>query len=163
MKSDEECRCYVDHIVAQHRRLHTMLRQMCAAIIQSVQPDETPSFERITRILKKLREELERHFAQEEGGGCLDEAASRCPSLTGEEERIEAEHPAILAHLDNLLHQAQTLPPTHQNQLALQRAFDQLHDQLLQHELAENRLLAQGFGVQPNGDDADYAPLTHDV
>jgi hemerythrin len=163
MKNDDECRSYINHIVAQHRRLHTMLRQTRGAITDSVQPDETPSFGRIIRVLAKLRDELEHHFAQEEGGGCLDEAVSLCPSLSSEVKQIEAEHPQILAQLDNLRHEAQYLSPTPQNQIALQRAFDQLYRQLHQHEAAENRLLAQGFGLQPNGDDADYTPLIHDV
>lgn len=163
MRTDDECRCYINHIVAQHRRLHAMLREMRDAIVGSVQPDETPSFGRIVRVLVKLREELEQHFAQEEGGGCLDEAVSRCPSLSSEVKRIEAEHPKILAQLDGLIHQAQSLLPTPQNQLALQRAFDQLCRDLQQHETAENRLLAQGFGIQPNGDVTEFTPLIHDV
>jgi iron-sulfur cluster repair protein YtfE (RIC family) len=163
VRTDDECHSYINHIVAQHRRLNAMLRQMRNAILESVQPDEKPSFTVIARILGQLREELEHHFAQEEAGGCLDEAVSRCPALSGEVKRIEAEHPEILAKLDNLMHQARSLSPTPQSQVALQQAFDQLHRQLQKHEAAENRLLAQGFGVQPNGGDANYTPLIHDM
>ena len=163
MRTDDECRCYIDHIVAQHKRLHSMLRQMRTAIHQSVQPDEHPSFAAIAQILARLREELQHHFAEEEAGGCLDEAVSRCPSLSAEAKRIEAEHADILAQLDRLRDEAGSLAPTPQNQLAIQRDFDQLHRQLHKHEAAENRLLADGFGVQANGDDADYTALIHDV
>lgn len=163
MRTDDQCLCYVNHIVAQHRRLHFMLRQMRHAIVESVQPDETPSFAAIVRILTQLREELERHFAEEEAGGCLDEAVSRCPSLSAEAKQIEAEHQEILAQIDRLTEQAGTLPPTPQNQFAIQQAFDQLYRRLQKHEAAENRLLAQGFGVQVNGDEADCTALIHDV
>jgi len=84
MHDDQECRCYVDHLIAEHRRLHALLRHMRAEIAHSVSPDEQPSFNGVARVLARLREELEQHFAQEEGGGCLDEAVSRCPRLAGE-------------------------------------------------------------------------------
>lgn len=163
MRSDDQCLSYVNHIVAQHRRLHAMLRLMRNAIGQSVQPDELPSFAEIVRILARLREELEHHFAEEEAGGCLDEAVSRCPSLSAEAKRIAAEHQEILAQVDGLTEQAGTLAPTPRNQLEIQQAFDRLYRRLQRHEAAENRLLAQGFGVQVNGDDAEYTALIHDV
>ena len=163
MRDDNDCRTFVNHIAAEHRRLHTMLRQMRSAIIESVQPDETPSFAVIAGILARLRQELKEHFAEEEAGGCLDEAVSRCPGLSAEAKRIEAEHPEILGLIDRLSEQAGSSPPTPQNQLAMQRAFDQLYEQLRAHEAAENKLLAQGFGIQANGDDADYTALIHDV
>lgn len=163
MRADDEGRCYINHIVAEHKRLHSMLRQMRHAICHSVQPDENPSFARIAEVLARLREELTHHFAEEEAGGCLDEAVSRCPSLSAEAKRIEAEHADILAQLDRLAEQAGSLPPTPQNQVAIQRAFDQLYRLLHQHEAAENRLLAEGFGIAANGEDADYTALIHDV
>jgi iron-sulfur cluster repair protein YtfE (RIC family) len=163
MRDDQECRCYVDHLIAEHRRLRSLLRQMRAEIAHSVGPDELPSFAGVARVLSRLREELEQHFAQEEGGGCLDEAVSRCPRLAGEEKRIEAEHPQILAEIDRLVAQTKTLPPTHPNQLTVQREFDTLCHQLRDHEKAENTLLAQGFGVPVNGDDVGQKPLILDV
>ena len=163
MRDDQECRCYVDHLIAEHRRLHSLLRQMRAEIAHSVVPDEQPSFNGVARVLARLREELEQHFAQEEGGGCLDEAVSRCPRLAGEAKRIEAEHSQVLAEIDRLVAQTHKLPPTHPNQLALQREFDRLYQKLREHERAENTLLAQGFGVNVNGDENGHKPLILDV
>jgi iron-sulfur cluster repair protein YtfE (RIC family) len=163
MRDDPDCRCYVNHLIAEHRRLHSLLRQLRVAIAHSVGPDEQPSFAGMQRALARLREELEQHFAQEESGGCLDEAVSRCPRLAGEATRIEAEHPQILAEIDRLIAQTQTLPPTHPNQLAAQREFDRLCEQLREHERAENTLLAQGFGVNVNSDESGHTALTMDV
>lgn len=163
MREDPECRCYVDHLIAEHRRLHSLLRQMRSEMAHSVEPDEQPSFAGVQRVLTRLRQELAQHFAEEEGGGCLDEAVSRCPRLAGEAKRIENEHPQILAELNGLIAQSQTLPPTHPNQLALQREFDRLCQQLRQHEKAESVLLSQGFGVTVNGDESRHTALTMDV
>lgn len=163
MRDDHECRCYVDHLVAEHRRLHMLLRQMRAAIAQSVGPDEQPSFGEVTRVVKRLRDELKEHFAEEDGGGCLEEAVSRCPRLAGEAARIEKEHPQLLAGIERLLSAVQTLPPTHPNQVAVQQKFDELCNELRAHERAESALLAQGFGMSVNGDESGKPALMLDV
>jgi hypothetical protein len=162
MRDDPDCRCYVNHLIAEHRRLHSLLRHLRLEMVQSVGLDEQPSFAGVQRVLTQLRQELQHHFAQEDAGGCLDEAVSRCPRLAGEAKRIEAEHPQILAELDRLIVQSQTLPPTNPNHVALQREFDRLCELLRKHELAENTLLAQAFGVVVNGDESGHAALTMD-
>jgi len=162
MRDDPDCRCYVSHLIAEHRRLHVLLRHLRMEMAHSLAPDEQPSFAGVQRVLTKLRQELKHHFAQEDAGGCLDEAVSRCPRLAGEAQRIEAEHPQILAELDRLITQSQKSPPTHPNQLALQHEFDRLCQQLREHEKAENTLLSQGFGVTVNGDESGQAALTMD-
>ena len=159
MRDYSECRHYVDHILAEHQRLHRMLRQMRAAIVSSVQPGATPTFEEVARILGRLRDELQLHFTEEEAGGCLDEAVSRCPSLAAELKRIEAEHPMLLGEITRLIGQANHLEPTVQNKVAMQKAFDRLYLQLRAHEKAENQLLAQGFGTNLNSAESDQPAL----
>jgi hypothetical protein len=163
MPPDDNTHCYTDHVLAEHRRLHAMLRDMRAAIVHSTGPDEPQSFAHVSSILQRLQDELRHHFAEEEGGGCLDEAVSRCPRLSDEVKRVEAEHPEILAEIDRMIRDAGRLPPTTQNQLALQREFDELYRRLHDHEAAENRILAQGFGIAANGEDNIQPPLILDV
>jgi hypothetical protein len=163
MRGEPECRCYADHLIAEHRRLHALLRQMRQAIARGVEPDERPSFDEVARVLARLRQELVHHFAEEEDGGCLDEAVSRCPRLAGEAKRIESEHPQILAEIDRLAAQARELPPTYIHQLAIQREFDRLCQELCAHEKAENTLIAQGFGIAISGEDNAQRPLILDV
>lgn len=163
MREEPECRCYADHLIAEHRRLHWLLRQMRQAITQGVGPDEPPSFDDVTRLLASLREELVRHFAEEEDGGCLDEAVSHCPRLAGEAKRIACEHPLILKEIDRLVAQTRELSPTPVNQLAIKQAFDRLYHDLCAHEKAENTLLAQGLGIAINGEDNVQRPLILDV
>ena len=162
MRDDPDCRCYVNHLIAEHRRLHSLLRHLRLEMTHSLGPDEQPSFAGVQRVLTRLRQELQHHFSQEDDEGCLGEAVSRCPRLAGEAKRIEAEHPQILAELDRLISRSQTLPPTYPNHVALQREFDRLCEQLRKHELAENTLLAQAFGVVVNGDESGHAALTMD-
>jgi hypothetical protein len=161
MRDYEECRPYVDHLLAEHRRLHAMLHQARASIVQSGSPDRDASAEDIVRILRHIRGELEHHFAEEEAGGCLDEAVSRCPRLSAEVKRIEAEHPELLLEIDRLVAQALDSEPSVAHVVALERGFDHLCRQLCAHEAAENGILRQAFGVNVNGEESEQ-PVIHD-
>jgi hypothetical protein len=155
MRDDEECRCYVNHLVAEHRRLDAQLRKMRGAITQSVGPDEEPSFAEVARNVQRLRDQLDHHFTEEEGGGCLDEAVSRCPRLSAEVKRIKEEHADLLASADHLTQRAKTLLPNLLNQFALELEFEKLYQRLRVHEAAENQVLAHGLGMPVNGEETD--------
>jgi iron-sulfur cluster repair protein YtfE (RIC family) len=162
MPADHECLAYINHLMAEHRRLNGMLRQMQRVIVESVQPDEAPSLAETGRILARLRQELRQHFAEEDAGGCMEEAMSCCPSLSGDAKRVEAEHPEILAELDALIEKTKAWPASVQNQVILQREFSALCRKLHAHEAAEKRILAQGFGRPVNGDGAEEPSFTRD-
>ena len=146
MREYDECRSYTEHLHAEHRRLHRLLTQMRASVGQSVGTDGNSSFTDVTQVLRGLREELQHHFAEEEAGGCLDEAVSRCPKLSTEVRRIENEHPELLATVDRLIVLARAGGNPDDRQV-LNRAFDNLCRQLEAHEAAENKVLSHGFGI----------------
>lgn len=163
MRDFEEGRCYVEHLLAEHRRLHRLIQQARTSIVLSGGPDGDSSFADVAQILRGLRKELEHHFAEEEGGGCLDEAVSRCPRLSAEVRRVESEHSELLAEVDRLIAEATDCNCHVEGRVALQRDFDNLCRQLHAHEAAENNLLAQGFGTNVNGDESASPPLILDV
>jgi hypothetical protein len=158
-----ESQCYVQHLVAEHRRLHRMLRSARAAMVASAAPDHDATCADIVRVLRQVRTELEHHFAQEESGGCLDEAASRVPGLSGEAKRIELEHPRLLENADRLIAQAMDCDQSLVNRLSLERGFDELCRQLDAHEGAENAVLRKGFGVNVNGNESCEEMMTFDL
>jgi len=162
MRDYSECQPYVDHLMSEHRRLHAMLRQARAAILQSGGPDRDATLIDVVGTLRHVRAELERHFAEEEEGGCLDEAVSRCPQLSSEAKRIEAEHPELLHEIDRLIAEALDGDQSVASRIALEHAFGDLCQQLHAHEAAENALLQQGFGTNVNGDDDGQSNLIHD-
>jgi hemerythrin len=151
MYTYDECRCFVDHLIAEHRRLHRMLRVARNAIMPlGAATGSVPSADMV-KLLSEVRQELEHHFAEEEGGGCLEEAVSRCPSLSDEARRIEAEHPRLLQSIDGLIAQAQDSDQSVPGRIEVARQFDELCAQLEAHEGAENALLRKAFGVNVNG------------
>jgi hypothetical protein len=153
MRAYEECRCYVDHLIAEHRRLHRMLRVARNAIMPPASVTENVPGADLVKSLSEVRRELQNHFVEEEGGGCLDEAVSYCPSLSDEVRRIEAEHPRLLESIDRLIAQARDADRSVQGRLAITHEFDELCAQLDAHEGAENALLRKAFGANVNGAD----------
>jgi len=156
MPAYDECRCYVDHLISEHRRLHRMLHMAQHAIVGASGPDQDATSADIVKVLRQVRDELEHHFAQEEGGGCLDEAVSLCPTLSAESRRIEAEHPQLLTAIDRLIAQALDSDQSLQKRLELGIGFQVLCRQLDAHEGAENALLRRAFGVNVNGANHDH-------
>lgn len=140
-----------------------MLRLARTAIVGSGGPDRDATCADVVRVFRQVREELEHHFAQEEAGGCLEEAVSRCPSLSAEVRRIEAEHPQLLDNVDRLIAQALDCDQSVEKQVDLGRGFDDLCRQLDAHEAAENVLLRKGFGANVNGGENGQPTLIYDV
>jgi hypothetical protein len=163
MPEYDDYRCYVDHLIAEHRRLHRMVRLARAAIVGKYGPDQDATSADIVRVLRQMKDELTHHFTEEEEGGCLDEAVSRCPSLSTDARRLEAEHPQILEHVDRLIAQALDSGQSVEKQVMLQREFDELCQQLHAHEAAENILLRKAFGANINGDETDRPTLIFDT
>lgn len=147
MRTNDEFEPFVNHLVAQHRRLHHLLTETRQALLASTGDDASA----VLPVLQQVRDELEKHFREEDEGGCLDEAVCRCPQLSTECQRIEAEHHDLLGSVDELLATARNHQPTRS---ALISNFERLCRQIYAHEAAENHLLAVGFGVNPNGDDS---------
>ena len=76
MLYDNEPNTYVEHLRAEHRRVHAMLRHVRNVFLQSGGPDRDATPSDTVRFLHQVRSELAHHFADEEAGGCLEEAAS---------------------------------------------------------------------------------------
>lgn len=163
MRDYNECQPYVEHLVAEHRRLNSLLRQTRASIVGSGSPDQDARGAEVAEALRRLQAELVHHFQEEEGGGCLDEAISRCPRLSADVRRIEAEHQELLAKVASLVAQAADGEFSVQDRILLEAAFDDFCRQIRAHEAAENEVLRQGFGANVNGDENGQPTLMMDV
>jgi hemerythrin len=147
MCNDDYRRTYIEHLRNEHRRLHRLLGDIKSAITGSIESEKSPFSFPIAQLLRQLSEQLKHHFAEEEAGGCLEEAICHCPSLSGEEKRITSEHAAILAETNDLFEQAAALPAKRRNLVGIKEAFERLLLRIRIHEAAENRLLSRGFGI----------------
>ena len=136
MRYDCDCLPLVEHLDAEHRHLREVMLQMQATIDAGVQ--SRSDAEAIERQLVALRDELERHYAEEERGGCLEEAASRCPSLSGDVTRVIAEHQELRADMDAIVGQSRLVVDNLAELPGLQQSFA---------EFARHRREIQTFGL----------------
>ena len=103
MNEAEDCRAYVEHLQHEHGRLNQLLLEIdheVAALGRVGQP-EVP-ITHFAQRLADLRQQLQAHFTEEEAGGCLEEAVSRCPSLSEDSKAIVAEHSVLDRMLEQL-------------------------------------------------------------
>jgi hemerythrin HHE cation binding domain-containing protein len=145
---------YVRHIEAEHRRLDRLIRRVLQAI-GSCQECAAGSWPQpVVAGLAAVRQELAQHFAEEESGGCLEEAVARCPAMSSDTDRVQAEHGGLLGVLDELtLHCQQIQRPTRRDLLAVEHELRAVAHKLRMHEAQENRIMQRAFAIcLENGD-----------
>ena len=148
-----ETRAYARHLYNEHRRLH----QLLSRVQQSWPPGESAQDDpvlvaRLSTAIEELRAELEKHFAEEDSGGVLEEAVARVPRLGAEETRLQNEHPQLLAELDEI--RAEILSAADRGTVSApaKQQFERFVGKIHAHEAAENRILAQGFHIEMEAD-----------
>lgn len=140
---------YMNHLRAEHRQLHAEVRRIRNTFFaEAGQRNRTGE---LLQELSELSNELRRHFAEEEQGGCLEEAVCRCPSVAHEADGLLREHAGLLASLDQVIFRlksdSKSEPPED-----VETEFEGFANELLAHEAAENRVMQRGFGIMVNGE-----------
>jgi hypothetical protein len=144
------CGAYLEHLQAEHHRLNCALigiRHEIAELNHTSRPLE--ALATLREKLEHLLLELRGHFAEEEEGGCLEEAEARCPSLGPQAKHLMRENSQLVRALERVL---ATAKDQSANSHALRKQFEPFATDLREHECAENRLLQTALG----GDAADY-------
>jgi len=150
MNGVNHCGAYLEHLQAVHQRLNGKLQEIRHRLAHLVRGQEQAAVvAEIRQWLRDLRTELRSHFAREEGGGCLEEAAARCPSLSTQIKELLEHHPRLTQALEQLI--AGTKEGT-ANRAAWQERFHAFVTQLKAHEAAESRVVQLGLG----GDASEY-------
>jgi len=150
MNGANQCGTYLQHIQAEHHRLNRVLAEIGRQFaIASCETSTQAMLRSIRDGLEDLLNELRRHFAEEEGGGCLDEAAARCPSLGPRARDLLHEHPHLDRELERLI---STMKTGEGDGKAWQYRFETFAADLRAHECAENQVLQTAFG----GEAADH-------
>ena len=146
MSHEDECLAYVVHLRIEHRKSHGVVQRIernWLALGEETRPSgQAPS---VIEELQVLRSNLAEHFAEEDGGGCLEEAVCRCPSLGPLADRIERDHPILLAELDGIIARSRTEKKPAQRSDVQQR-FRVFATRLSAHEVAESSILEVAFG-----------------
>lgn len=134
-----ECHAYLSHMDHEHRQFNQHLAEIRKLFLQG---DTNQSVNATLAIrLKQFNDELTKHFREEEDGGCLEEAACRCPSLTHEVSVIERQHRELKSQL------AAIIAAVEQAYSAASNDFEKFTQALEEHENLETQVLQRGFNT----------------
>ncbi len=147
MRDFSECQPFLVHLRSEHERLHADVREVERALAARSDP---VALLKVLESLAALRDELVRHFEEEERGGCIEEAVCRCPRLTREATSVEREHPELLQRLCHLIERVGGSDSGIDEQSV--EDFQQFARSLNAHEAAENRILNEAFGYSSEDD-----------
>lgn len=146
MNDSEECFAYAEHLYHEHGRLNRLLLEIGNEIAHLNGPDaDRERLQRLETRITDLCNQLKVHFAEEEDGGCLEEAVTRCPSLAAEVRTILEEHHVLVRLLCGLLAQVNDPAATPGD---IRASWQTFHAKIQSHEVAETRLLQMAFGAE---------------
>lgn len=157
-----ESESFVSNLLAEHRRVDSMLREAWSAVVQSRGPDIDASSADVALILRRVRNDLARHFAEEEAGGCLEEAVTKCPRFSPDETRILSEHSELLGRLDSLIDRLATAFEGTAQRHAFEIDLGDFCRRVHAHEAAENELIRRALGAAIDVEICAQSPDTSD-
>jgi len=153
MNGLNHCDAYLKHLQAEHHRLNCALleiRHWLEASWPTTQPDAPQDF--LIGRLEGLLMELRSHFAEEEQGGCLEEALARCRSVGPNVQVLMAEHPALTTALEELIARLKCRTI---DRATCRRLLEDFAARLKAHECAENSLLQFALGGAASDHDVE--------
>jgi hypothetical protein len=146
----ELCAAYTTHLRGEHRKLGACLR----GVEQQFEADPKRGGRRrgakaqMLASLTDLRQVLARHLAEEESGGCLEEALIRAPQFSRAALQLEHEDRDLLAQLDDLLNR---LKIPRKPLRTMEQDCRRLVQRIREHVATESRIVEESFGIVGNG------------
>lgn len=133
-------------VACQH---HELLRRVQSIRNQLEVPIEkeklASAFVRLREELCQLRSLMDSHFLLEATGGYLEDAVARLPRLAHEASQLEHQHAHLLVEVEGLMDQAAESAVTPAGWQRLGQQYALFAQRMMGHEMAENRLLQEGF------------------
>lgn len=146
---------FVNHMQAEHRRLELLIRCTLNVIRDWHAAGADCSSTSLQAGVAAIRQELAQHFAEEESGGCLEEAVARCPALSHAADRVQSEHSRLLATLDEFTEHCWRMErPTRRDLVALEQELRAVAHQVRLHEAEEIDILERGFAICLDNEDS---------
>ena len=143
MKPYLDGKSFLSRLRAEHGRLDLLTEGVC----DRLQRSQNTSWYRLDRPevaakLSALKEELARHLAEEQRGGCIDEAVCRLPSLSAAARRLTRDSDQLLLGLEQAMQAVEFGSRTE-----AEAAVDEFIDFLRLHEKHEVELVEQGLNT----------------
>lgn len=142
MRDYAECKPFLDHLAAEHRQLQHALQDIDKWLRDHWRATDTTV---VRQRLGELKGQLERHFAEEENDGCLEEARCRVPALSPQVSELQQEHPQLLKIVDEVIRRLDVGVPGANQEVG--QAFARFMQRMEGHEAAERSVLKKAFGT----------------
>lgn len=113
----------------------------------------SPQFGQLGDRISAIRKVIADHFALEEEGGYMAGPLRAAPQMADQAAQLCREHPRLLAAFDSLAEKLRESPCPYDCWSAARRDFQQLLDDLDQHERGERDLWQAALGDEPHGAD----------
>lgn len=140
--------------LAEHRELHAAVERIRRLLASGLSGAEGgPTAVDAVHAVGNLRDQLQRHFEQEEAGGYLEEAVARLPQIAPQAKTLQRQHREFLDLANAMLAAAESEDSATSMLPKLKTDFDLFAKRLEAHEAAENILLERAFnedqGLEP--------------
>lgn len=136
-------RVYAQHLQLQQQSIQRLLEKLRSAVYGAAGCET--AFQEAQQHLRELRTELQCDFAEEAGGGCLDEAVSRCPRLAQAVQDLEQRYPQLLASVDQLIAKMGPGPVLGVHRREVDLGLEQLSLDWADLEAEQRRLALEAF------------------
>jgi hypothetical protein len=141
----DECRAYMDHIRLQHRQMQQLIERL-RPLVHGAAGCES-AFDDAKLLVGDLADHFARHVAEEEGGGCLEEAVCRCPRFATQARDVTEQFPRIQAAINRLAAKFTGCECLGSSSRMVEQELEQLARDLSQLESDERHLLREAFGT----------------
>jgi hypothetical protein len=146
MKNETTCLTFLKQLQVDHHHLDTEVLKIRAAFHKALdRPCGSIERQHVAQSLRVLRDQLRRHFQQEENEGCLWEAASYNTTLCSDVKQVLGQHPLIMDHIDSIVAAVENNSTKADWAVPALEQFDKLARILAEHEQRESIILERSL------------------
>jgi hypothetical protein len=147
MKSVSEAEPFLQMALDEHQELHHQVDEINHMFRSPPAEITADKLRALQARMLTLRNNVNKHFRQEEEGGYLEEAICRAPSIAPKADLLQKQHAELLVLIDRVIAAPHVVDAPADVWYKLEREFVAFGKRLLAHERAENALLAKAFNV----------------
>ncbi|MCH5372764.1 MAG: hemerythrin domain-containing protein [Planctomycetes bacterium] len=136
---------FTSHLRSEHRLLRESLEHVQQRWNKSRRRQlSSRDIDELADSLAELRAVLAHHFAEEESGGCIEEAVTHAPQLSRKASQLEHEDSSLLQQLDDIIRRLRARPKSIGK---IEKDYRRVHQKICDHADAESRIVEEGLGT----------------
>ncbi|PHR99751.1 MAG: hypothetical protein COA78_24640 [Blastopirellula sp.] len=139
---------FLRHLSGEHQAIDHELKAVEGTFERTDPAHSTVEFSKLLATrMNRLKEVLRKHFCEEEGIGCLEEAVARRPRLSHQATLLGQEHGELMADLNRLIEAVEHEPEDDEKLIELKKTFDHFVEMVKLYESNESLLVRRGLNA----------------